>query len=352
LIFSFIILCHTIAIYLHAECKRYWSRHMLFLNSTNKGENIIKRKKLFIFTFLILFLTTISNLNQTTTVKADSQINNYIIQNKFQPATIQYRQGTFNVWQGYRHGVGKPEGVIVHETATPNVNAEQFVKSFNNNWPRLQTYVHAFVDDQQALNIHSSDYLVWGAGPTANSRYIQVELCRVNSYDAFARSLANDANYVARKLIQYNLPDVPHQTVLSHKETGPMFGETNHQDPDSYFAAWGYDMNQFNELISLYYNNLKNSGNVYGTVTPAPAPNPEPTNPTPEPSTNHTIKVNNPNGSYVPLVTFKNDGTTAQIRNRALANKTLWYTDQTKSVDGVTYHRVATTEWVAETYKM
>jgi len=238
--------------------------------------------------------------------------------------------------------------VIVHETATPNVNAEQFVKSFNNNWPRLQTYVHAFVDDQKALNIHSSDYMVWGAGPTANSRYIQVELCRVNSYDAFARSLANDANYVARKLIQYNLPDVPHQTVLSHKETWPMFGETNHADPDSYFAAWGYDMTQFNQLISMYYNNLKTSGNVYGTPAPTtPTPDPGQTNPN-----DHIIRVNNAHGTFVPLVTFKNDGTTAKIMDRALANNTPWYTDQTRSADGITYHRVSTSEWVAETYKI
>lgn len=293
-------------------------------------------------TCLTLLFSTILSFNNVKTVKADSQINDYIVQNKIQPASIQYRQGTFNVWQGYRHGVGKPEGIIVHETATPNVNAEQFVKSFNNNWQRLQTYVHAFVDDQQAINIHSSDYMVWGAGPSANSRYIQVELCRVNSYDAFARSLANDANFVARKLIQYNLPDVPHQTVLSHKETWPMFWETNHADPDSYFATWGYDMNQFNQLISIYYNNLKNTGDVYGTVPTAPAPQPN----------DHAIRVNNTNGTYVPLVRVNNDGTTEPIRNRALANNTLWYTDQSKSLDGITYHRVATNEWVAETYKI
>lgn len=322
---------------------------MLCLACTNEGEKIIKRNKLFILTCLTMLFSTITTFSSVTTVKADSQINNYIIQNKFQPASIEYRQGTFNVWNGYRHGVGKPEGVIVHETATPGVNAEQFVKSFNNNWPRLQTYVHAFVDDKQAINIKSTDYTVWGAGPSANSRYIQVELCRVNSYDAFARSLANDANYVARKLIQYNLPDVPHQTVLSHKETWPMFWETNHADPDSYFANWGYDMNQFNQLISLYYNNIKNTGNAYGTTPSSPT---VPTDPAQPQTNDHTIRVNNKSGDYVPLVTFHNDGSTSQIRNRALANDTLWYTDQVKVAAGVTYHRVATTEWVAETYKV
>lgn len=121
-----------------------------------------------------------------------------------------------------------------------------------------------------------------------------------------------------------------------------MFWETNHADPDSYFATWGYDMNQFNELISMYYNNLKNTGNVYGGATTTPA----------TPDNDHTIRVNNPNGDYVPLVNIKSDGTIEKIRNRALANNTPWYTDKSKTIDGVTYRRVATTEWVAETYKV
>ena len=78
---------------------------MVYLTNNIKGESIIKKKNIFALVSLII-LTTISSL-QTQTVKADSQINNYIIQNKFQPASIEYHAGTFNVWQGYRTGVGK-----------------------------------------------------------------------------------------------------------------------------------------------------------------------------------------------------------------------------------------------------
>jgi len=210
------------------------------------------------------------------------------------------------------------------------------VTQFNANWPKAKTYVHAFVDDQSIINIHSTDYLVWGAGPTANHRYIQVELCEMNSYDSFARSLSNDANYIAKKLLQYNLPDVAGETVLSHKETSDLWGETNHSDPTGYFATWGYDMNQFNDLIFTYYNNLKTTGTVFGNNNS---------------SSNNVIHVNNPNGSYVPIVAFNNNGTVTDIKNRALSNNTDWFTDQTKSYNNVNYHRVATNEWVAETYK-
>lgn len=254
------------------------------------------------------------------------------MQNKIKPTTIQNQEGTFSVWEGYRYGVGHPEGIVIHETSEPNVTAQQFTDRFNANWQSLDTYVHAFVDDKTILNIHNTDYTVWGAGPTANSRFIQVELCRVSSYDAFAHSLSNDAYYVASKLIQYNLPDVAGQTVLSHKQTSDLWHETTHQDPNYYFSTWGYDMDQFNALISTYYNNLKTYGDVNGD------------NP-------NVIRVHNNQSDYVPIVTFNDDGSISPINNRALANNSSWYTDQSRQINGATYHRIATNEWVAEAYK-
>lgn len=301
------------------------------INGIYKGENIITKKRL--FSFFILLFSIILTANHAQTVKADSKINDYIIQNKIQPAQIQNQEGTFSVWQGYRYGVGQPEGIVVHETSEANVTAQQFTDRFNSQWPTLETYVHAFVDNNQILNIHNTDYTVWGAGPTANARYIQVELCRVDSYDAFAHSLANDAYYIAEKLIQYNMPDVAGQTVLSHAQVSNLWHETKHQDPTYYFSTWGYDMDQFNALIATYYNNLKTYSNVNED------------NP-------NIIKVRNSNGLAVPIVGFNGDGSLHDITSPELANDSAWYTDQSKEVNGVTYRRIATNEWVAETYKI
>ena len=65
---------------------------------------------------------------------------------------------------------------------------------------------------------------------------------------------------------------------------------------------------------------------------------------------NHSIKVNDPNQAYVNIVAFQSDGTTKPVKNRALANNTDWYTDQTKTYNGHTYYRVATNEWVQDSY--
>lgn len=304
---------------------------MLILIMELLGGIIITKKKLF-FIISFIALLSIASLTKVTTIKAASKINDYIISNKIKPASIQNQEGTFNKWNGYRNGVGHPEGVVVHETSEANVTAQQFTDRFNANWPKLETYVHAFVDNNEILNIHNTDYTVWGAGPTANARYIQVELCRVNSYDAFARSLSNDAYYIASKLIQYNLPDIPGQTVISHAQASNTWHETTHQDPVYYFSTWGYDMDQFNDLIKTYYNNLK----VYGDVNA---------------QNDHIIKVNNPHAAYVPLVSITNDNQIVPITNQGLANGSIWYTDQSKTINGITYRRVATTEWVANTYK-
>lgn len=67
-------------------------------------------------------------------------------------------------------------------------------------------------------------------------------------------------------------------------------------------------------------------------------------------STTSVINVKNTSGSFVPLVAIGSGGSVETLSNRALANNSSWQTDQTKTVNGVTYYRVATNEWVAAQY--
>lgn len=284
--------------------------------------------------FLVLFL-----MGNIKTVNAQT-VNDYIISNRIRPVTIQNREGTFSEWIPYENGVGKPEGVVIHETADNNATAENEVNFFNNNWSTIEAYVHAFVDNNEIINIHNTDYGVWGAGPTVNAKFIQVELCRTHDYDSFARSIANDAYYTASKLIQYNIPNKPEKTIVSHNQISLTYHETTHSDPTGYFANWGYSMSQLFDMITYYYNNLRTTGDVYGAKAPTTQPAVDP---------NSIINVDNKNADYVPLAAFNNNHMT-KIMNRALANNTLWYTDQTKNVDGINYRRVATNEWVAADY--
>ncbi|AKP67235.1 N-acetylmuramoyl-L-alanine amidase family protein [Companilactobacillus ginsenosidimutans] len=291
------------------------------------------------------FLTTNVVLPQSTNqqeVKADSWINQYIDEQGIKPVPITYQEGTFSEWFGYENGVGHPEGVLIHETADLGVSAARFAQSFNNGWQQRQAYVHAFTDDVQTLNIHNTDYGVWGAGPTANARYIQIELCEVYTTDQFARSVANDAYYVATMLHKYGLPVQYGTTVVTHAQVAQWFHETDHTDPTGYFAKWGYGMDQFIPLVNTYYNEMTdgdisiasgstNDGGVSGSGQEG------------------TVKVDNSSGYSVPLVSFDKSGN-ASNSNRGLANDSGWYTDQQKTYRDHTYYRVSTNEWVMDSY--
>lgn len=304
----------------------------------------MSKKRLVFFITLLSFVALLFVANNFTNVKAQT-VNDYIISNRIQPSQIKNQEGTFSHWFGYENGVGKPEGVVVHETADDHLtaNAANEASYFNGNWNLISAYVHAFVDDQQIINIHNTDYGVWGAGETANAKYVQVELCHTHTYDAFARSIANDAYYVADKLIQYNLPDTPGKTVVSHDQVSHMYHETDHTDPVGYFSNWGYSMDSFNDMVGYYYKNLKN----YRSVYPAASTNASNNGGVIDKS---VIKVNNASGTFVPLVAISNNSVATAIPDRALANNSAWQTDQTKQINGVTYHRVATNEWVAAKY--
>jgi len=202
------------------------------------------------------------------TVHAASAINDLIAQNGYKVPSIETMKSTFTQYNGYRKGVGKPEGVVIHDTANDNSTIYNEISYMQNNWSTsTYSYVHAFVDANHIINIHPTDYTVWGAGPYANARFVQIELVHAHSTADFAKSVNNDAWYVAYLLKQYGLPldnaaSDGVGTVWSHKAVSLFLGGTDHVDPDGYFAKWGYDMTQFYQLVSKHYANLG------GSVTP------------------------------------------------------------------------------------
>ncbi|WEV70751.1 SLAP domain-containing protein [Lactobacillus sp. ESL0785] len=170
---------------------------------------------------------------------------------------IKYNKFTVDNKIHYRKG--KPEGIVIHETATPNASAHDEAIYFNRTWQEMDSYVHAFVDHKHVIQMTTPKYGVWGAGPVANNRFFQIELCEENSRKNFVKSVNNDAIYAAKILHRYHLQ--PNNavndgkgTIWSHHAVSRFLGGTNHTDPDGYFAKWGYSMGQFYHLIKYYYN--------------------------------------------------------------------------------------------------
>lgn len=200
----------------------------------------------------------------TQTAHASSAVNSYISSEKIAPAKI-----TSAVWSGfpknaYRNGVGKPEGVVVHETANPSstiYNEIAYMKKNYNN-----AFVHSFVDADHIINIANTNYLAWGVGFPGNARYVQFEQVEVHSKSAFAHEVANAAWYTAYLLHQYGLK--PNRadydgkgTVWSHRAVAKYLGGSTHTDPVGYYSSngkkyfgQGYTMVQFYTLVKSYYN--------------------------------------------------------------------------------------------------
>lgn len=242
----------------------------------------------------------------------------------------------------YRYG--KPEGVVIHETATPGASAHNEAIYFNREWMNIYSYVHAFVDKTGVIQMTSPDYGVWGAGPVANNRFFQVELCEENNLADFAKSVNNDAIYVAQIMRNYNIvPDnAVHDgkgTVWSHHAVSQFLGGTDHSDPDGYFAKWGYSMDDFYDLIKYYYDN-----DSTGSLNPAPTA-PQPAKPKPTAPAASTLP--NPVGTKLlmhnALIYDENGAKTEQPTKKAGIKLTIY---GTKVIKGRKFLQVGANQFV------
>lgn len=187
-----------------------------------------------------------------------SSANQYIINQNYSTATIEKQLKNFTRF-AYSDGVGKPRGIVIHETANDNSTIDSEINYMTNNWQNA--FVHAFVDRKQIIEIHPTDYGSWGAGPKANPYFVQVELVREKNKEDFYRSVNNDAYYAAYILKKYNLTPInAHNTgsgtVWSHDAVSRFLGGTTHSDPVGYFARYGYTFNEFFQLVQYKYDRM------------------------------------------------------------------------------------------------
>ncbi|WP_323707758.1 glucosaminidase domain-containing protein [Mammaliicoccus sciuri] len=232
--------------------------------------------------------TTSSSYSPTVS----SSINNQIRNNNYAVPTYVEDFSSHIPKIPYRNGVGKPEGIIAHETANPNSTIQGEIAYMKNNYE--SAFVHAFVDDNNIIEVAPTDYLAWGAGGVANERFIHVELVRVYGGDRFARSINNYADYIATNLSYYGLPFDSAEndgtgTLWSHDAVSRYLGGTDHSDPYGWFAENNYTFNELIDLVREKY--LYKTGSVTQPNTPVvskPKPKPKPTTPVvskPKPTT-------------------------------------------------------------------
>lgn len=196
-------------------------------------------------------------------------INAYITNNHLSHATIQTQ-----IWSGYptdssmlyENGYGSPEGVVIHETANYGNDSIPMEMSYAQNHYE-NAFVHSYVSDAQIINVANTNYKCWGSGAQGNKRFVQFEQIEVHSKTAFAYELNNAAYYTAYLLDEYKLtPSLCTNgsgTVWSHHDVSTYLGNTDHTDPDGYWATnakkyfgTSYSMTDFFELVKYYFAQL------------------------------------------------------------------------------------------------
>jgi N-acetylmuramoyl-L-alanine amidase len=154
----------------------------------------------------------------------------------------------------YRNGVGCYEGVVAHSTATPDATAgaERVFESTH----YTSAFVHFFVDWTQILQVADMNYLSWGAGPGANPRFVNVELCESSDPAKFKESYARYTYILAYILFKRKLGVKHLATLWTHQDVTTHFGGTDHQDPVAYLKSHGVTVDQLVADVTAQYNLL------------------------------------------------------------------------------------------------
>ncbi|MGV3064168.1 glucosaminidase domain-containing protein [Staphylococcus simulans] len=259
----------------------------------------------------------------------NSSINDYIRQQNYKVPT--YEQDYSSYIPKYNYRYGKPEGIVIHDTANENSTLNNEVAYMKNNWQNA--FVHGFVDGNRIVETANTDYLAWGAGPVANERYIHMELVHTHDRDSFARQMNNIADYAATNLQYYGLkPDSAEYdgrgTVWTHRAVSNFLGGTDHVDPHGYLQSRGYNYDALYDLINEKYLIKEGVVAPWGTASSTTTQPTQPTTkPTTKPSTNTSQlklipvdslgRLNNTNNGLYKTVYDK-----AGVQNTSLNNQT------------------------------
>lgn len=226
--------------------------------------------------WILLAIVAVSTCLFGMKAEGASKVNDYILNNNIKPIgeqinyQISMQDSSKNGGINMNYVGNKPQLVIIHETANDSSTLDNEISYMVRN--QKNAFVHSFVSDNQLKTIANKSKMAWGAGPKGNPYGIQIEQTRVKSKEAFAKQIANLANWTAMQMIQYNLgaPKLVSTTskavdgnLASHENISYKWGGTDHGDPVWYwndrgtrFFGQGYNMTQFRDLVSYYYNQL------------------------------------------------------------------------------------------------
>lgn len=148
---------------------------------------------------------------------------------------------------GYKYNSAlKPQGVMIHSTATPGIMAKAFRDRFNK--PGLGKSVHGFIDDTCYVQCLPYDKKAGHARYSANDTHIGIEMCEPKGWTSdkayFEKVYKNMVEITAEICKQYNIAVTP-ASVLSHAEGYKMGIASNHSDVGHWWPFFNRTMDGF-----------------------------------------------------------------------------------------------------------
>ncbi|MDA2478323.1 N-acetylmuramoyl-L-alanine amidase [Bacillus cereus group sp. Bce025] len=150
----------------------------------------------------------------------------------------------------YRNGYGAYEGVVAHSTATPEAPAINIRNYEARTW--RSAFVHYATDWDETIQIASTKYQAWGAGPAANKRFVHVELSETSDPIKFKKSYERYVKLLAKILRDRNIN--PSIGLWMHKDITYKLGGTDHEDPIDYLRSHGVSESKFRADVLKAYN--------------------------------------------------------------------------------------------------
>lgn len=150
----------------------------------------------------------------------------------------------------YRNGYGAYEGIVAHSTATPEAPAINIRNYEARTW--RSAFVHYATDWDETIQIASTKYQAWGAGPAANKRFVHVELSETSDPIKFKKSYERYVKLLAKILRDRNID--PSIGLWTHKDITYKLGGTDHEDPIDYLRSHGVSESKFRADVLKAYN--------------------------------------------------------------------------------------------------
>lgn len=154
------------------------------------------------------------------------------------------------------------QGFVIHSTASPGSTAQRIYSYFNSG--DRQASSHYVVDWTEAIRMIPENEIAWHAGPTANHKYLSVEMCEPETKDPalFQEVWDRTVLLVADACVRYgwNTTD----NVFSHYGMSITYHETDHTDPRGFLESYDKEWNDLLKAIDEKIAELK--GTVFYIV--------------------------------------------------------------------------------------